>query len=212
MIFVDAVLSRGPDNQFLQDFIPFQKMVSDYGLYNSLSQTLVKITSPGVPDFYQGSETWQFALVDPDNRRPVDFGALARMLAGLRSLEKEMDALALARELTLNKEDGRIKLFVTSRALALRRARREIFEKERICLLRWKERSPGTCAPLRGGSTEVAITVVPRFLTKLITQGTDLPLGREVWKDTALLIPFAGTNRRYRNEVYRRSADHAEPW
>ena len=201
MIFIDAVLSRSADNQFLQDFVPFQKMVSDYGLYNSLSQTLVKVTSPGVPDFYQGTETWQFALVDPDNRRPVDFFALARMLADLRTREKEMDPIALARELTLKKEDGRIKLFVTSRALALRKARREIFEKgEYLPVEVDGEKARNVCAFARRFNRGVAITVVPRFLTKLIAHGTDLPFGSEVWKDTALLIPFAGNNRRYVNQ------------
>jgi (1->4)-alpha-D-glucan 1-alpha-D-glucosylmutase len=200
-IFIDTILSRRPDNEFLQDFVPFQKMVSDYGLYNSLSQTLVKITSPGVPDFYQGTETWQFALVDPDNRRPVDFAALTRMRADLGSLEKESDPITLARELTVTKEDGRIKLFVTSRALAFRKARREIFEKgEYLPVELDGEKSRSMCAFARRFLGEIAITVVPRFFTKLIAHGTDLPFGSEVWKDTALLIPFAGSNRRYVNQ------------
>ncbi len=201
MIFIDAILSRNAENQFLQDFIPFQKMVSDYGLYNSLSQVLVKVTSPGVPDFYQGTETWQFTLVDPDNRRSVDFAGLAHMLADLSRLEKEMDPVALARELTLNKEDGRVKLFVTSRALAFRKTRREIFEKGAYLPIEVDgERSRNVCAFARRFNGEVAITVAPRFLTKLIANGTDLPFGREVWKDTALLIPFAGSNSRYVNQ------------
>jgi (1->4)-alpha-D-glucan 1-alpha-D-glucosylmutase len=201
MVFVNTILSSSADNQFLSDFIPFQKMVSDYGLYNSLSQALVKVTSPGVPDFYQGTETWQFTLVDPDNRRPVDFGAVARMLVALRSLEKEMDPVALARELTLEKEDGRIKLFVTSRALAFRKTRREIFQKGAYIPVEVDgEKSRNVCAFARRWNGEVAITVVPRFLTKLIAHGTDLPFGSEVWKDTTLLIPFAGSNKRYVNQ------------
>jgi (1->4)-alpha-D-glucan 1-alpha-D-glucosylmutase len=199
-IFIDALLSANTDNQFLQDFIPFQKMISKYGLYNSLSQTLIKVTSPGVPDFYQGTETWQFALVDPDNRRPVDFVRLSGMLSDLRSLEKGKDSIALARELALTKEDGRIKLFVTARALAFRRAHRELFEKgEYLPLEVDGEKSRNVCAFARRFLTKTALTVVPRFLTKLVEPGNDLPFGNEVWKETLLLVPFTGSHKKYVN-------------
>jgi (1->4)-alpha-D-glucan 1-alpha-D-glucosylmutase len=200
MIFIDAILSMHAHNQFLQDFIPFQEMVSDYGLYNSLSQTLVKATSPGVPDFYQGTETWHFALVDPDNRRPVDFAGLARMMADLRGLEKERDRVALARELTLEKRDGRIKLFVTATALAFRRQHRELFEKgEYLPLEVDGEKSRNVCAFARRFLTKTAITVVPRFLTKLVDRHTDPPFGNEVWKETLLLVPFTGNHMEHTN-------------
>ena len=71
--FVDKILDRSPENRFWPDFLAFQKEISEYGIYNSLSQTVLKITCPGVPDFYQGAELWDLNLVDPDNRRPVDF-------------------------------------------------------------------------------------------------------------------------------------------
>ncbi len=71
--FVEAVMERTPSNRFLEDFLPFQERVARYGLYNSLGQLLLKITAPGVPDFYQGTELWSFHLVDPDNRCPVDY-------------------------------------------------------------------------------------------------------------------------------------------
>src|SRR5208283_2465076 len=71
--FAEKILARSEANAFLKEFIPFCQRVSHYGILNSLSQTLIKITSPGVPDFYQGSELWDLSLVDPDNRRPVDF-------------------------------------------------------------------------------------------------------------------------------------------
>ncbi|MDH4027838.1 MAG: malto-oligosyltrehalose synthase, partial [Nitrospirota bacterium] len=74
MMFIERVMSPYPDGQFLKEFIPFQKKISDFGMFNALSQTLLKITSPGVPDFYQGTEIWNFSLVDPDNRGPVDYG------------------------------------------------------------------------------------------------------------------------------------------
>ena len=72
--FVASILRRSDDNRFLEDFLSLQKRIARYGAFNSLSQVLLKITSPGVPDIYQGTELWDFSLVDPDNRRPVDFG------------------------------------------------------------------------------------------------------------------------------------------
>ncbi|MEI9974648.1 MAG: hypothetical protein WDO73_22935 [Ignavibacteriota bacterium] len=71
--FVRAVLDPAQDNGFLQEFTAFVNRIKSAGLWNSLSQTLLKIASPGVPDFYQGTEIWDFSLVDPDNRRPVDY-------------------------------------------------------------------------------------------------------------------------------------------
>ncbi|MGH7255736.1 MAG: malto-oligosyltrehalose synthase, partial [Nitrospirales bacterium] len=71
--FVDAILDRAKPNPFLDEFLPFQAQIAQYGMYNSLSQTLVKMAAPGSPDFYQGTELWDFSLVDPDNRRPVDY-------------------------------------------------------------------------------------------------------------------------------------------
>jgi (1->4)-alpha-D-glucan 1-alpha-D-glucosylmutase len=68
-----ALLNPDSKNRFLNDFVPFQRRVARLGLWNSLSQTLLKLTCPGVPDIYQGNELWDFSLVDPDNRRPVDY-------------------------------------------------------------------------------------------------------------------------------------------
>ena len=84
--FIDALLSPSPDNVFLKDFEALQQKMSYLGMFNSLSQTLLKITSPGTPDFYQGTELWDFSLADPDNRRPVDFKIRQEML---KALEEE---------------------------------------------------------------------------------------------------------------------------
>ena len=72
------VLAEGEHNAFLADFAPFQRRVAFFGQFNALAQTLLKLTSPGVPDIYQGTELWDFSLVDPDNRRPVDYDAPPR--------------------------------------------------------------------------------------------------------------------------------------
>src|SRR5690606_19851364 len=71
--FVRALFERGEKGPFLSELIPFAQRLARFGLFNSLSQTLLKLTVPGVPDIYQGNELWDFSLVDPDNRRPVDY-------------------------------------------------------------------------------------------------------------------------------------------
>ena len=81
--FVAKILSAQDNREFLEDFRQFQKRVAYFGMVNGLSQTLLKIASPGVPDFYQGSELWDLRLVDPDNRGPIDF---AKRTAALESL------------------------------------------------------------------------------------------------------------------------------
>jgi (1->4)-alpha-D-glucan 1-alpha-D-glucosylmutase len=113
--FIDALLSPGEDNRFLKGFREFQRKVSHYGVYNSLAQTIVKITAPGVPDFYQGSELWGFSFVDPDNRRLVDFELRECLMEEICA--REGDLPGLARELRDSHHDGRAKLFLIRRAL-----------------------------------------------------------------------------------------------
>ena len=84
--FVRVILERRRQNLFLQLFEPFQARVAEAGIYNSLSQLLIKITAPGIPDFYQGTEFWDLTLVDPDNRRPVDYQKRARCVGGAEAL------------------------------------------------------------------------------------------------------------------------------
>src|SRR3712207_1670028 len=81
--FVARILDDSPNNAFLQDFRPFAEIVARYGVFNSLAQTLLKLTVPGVPDIYQGNDLWDLSLVDPDNRRPIDYGRRAALLREL---------------------------------------------------------------------------------------------------------------------------------
>src|SRR5207302_5606337 len=127
--FVARILDEKQSGLFLSDLRGFQRRVSHFGLLNSLAQTLLKIALPGVPDTYQGTEVWDFSLVDPDNRRPVDY---ARRREMLRDLQVSVAAAGprlpeLARELTATKEDGRIKLYVTYRSLHCRREQPALF-------------------------------------------------------------------------------------
>ena len=128
--FVDAILDPARSSRFLDDFTTFQARIAHFGALNSLAQTLVKITAPGVPDFYQGTELWDLSLVDPDNRRPVDWGQRRRLLAELQAaIVAAADRAALAQELVKTREDGRVKMFLIREALALRARRRALFER-----------------------------------------------------------------------------------
>ncbi len=111
--FIARILDPSPRNRFLESFIPLAEEVARMGAINALSQILLKLTSPGVPDIYQGNEIWDFSLVDPDNRRPVDYVQRKKMLDALKGADPA--------ELLDNWSDGRIKLFLTHRLLTFRR-------------------------------------------------------------------------------------------
>ncbi|HSB72068.1 MAG TPA: malto-oligosyltrehalose synthase, partial [Candidatus Methylomirabilis sp.] len=127
--FVARILDPSPANRFLADFAAFHPFVARLGMVNSLAETLIKITAPGVPDFYQGSEVWDFSLVDPDNRRPVDFAARASLLEDLRRRIATGDLVHLARELVEQWTDGRVKLYTLHRALTYRRTAADLFQR-----------------------------------------------------------------------------------
>ena len=185
------------DVRFLDNFSPFAETVSYYGMFNSLSQALLKITSPGVPDFYQGTELWGLSLVDPDNRRAVDFGLRTAMLAELKKLESEIGPAELSKKLMAEREDGRVKLFMTWMALNFRRMNRELFEEgEYIPLEAIGTGAESVCAFARKLGDRTAITAVPRLLVR---RATKPPLEREAWDGTLLIIPFAKEGERYRN-------------
>jgi (1->4)-alpha-D-glucan 1-alpha-D-glucosylmutase len=188
LAFLEAILQPSEPNQFLKEFMPFQRKIAFYGIFNSLAQTLLKITAPGVPDFYQGAELWDLNLVDPDNRRPVDFAKRKQILAELKNAEKR-DVLKLMAALLASKEDGRIKLFLIQRALAARNARATIFQNgDYLPLQAEGKRRNHVIAFARRDENAWAITATPRFLTELIEDG-EYPFGERVWEDAHLVIP-----------------------
>jgi (1->4)-alpha-D-glucan 1-alpha-D-glucosylmutase len=199
MVFIETILNNPSDNKFLNDFLPFQKKISSYGMFNSLSQTLLKITCPGVPDFYQGTELWDYRLVDPDNRGPIDYGLRKTMLEDLRKRKSEMPLQDLARWLTINKDNGMIKLYLISQALPFRRDNRELFDRgEYITLEVIGEKAENICVFARRTGKACALVIAPRFFTQLI-QPEDLPFGADTWKDTFFAIAFDEKGSRYRN-------------
>ncbi|MGZ3614071.1 MAG: malto-oligosyltrehalose synthase [Thermodesulfobacteriota bacterium] len=186
--FVESILVPEESNAFLQELKPFQIKVAHYGVFNSLSQTLLKITAPGVPDFYQGTELWDLNLVDPDNRRPVDFWLRVQHLREIRR-RIETDVLELIQELLAMKEDGRVKLFLIVQALKARKASADIFQKGAYNPLAVAGRfRKHLIAFARRDASAWSVTVVPRFLTTVVEYGR-LPLGPEIWQDTGVILP-----------------------
>jgi (1->4)-alpha-D-glucan 1-alpha-D-glucosylmutase len=186
--FIEQILDTSKPNEFLETFIPFQRKVAHYGIFNSLSQTLLKITSPGVPDFYQGAEMWDLNLVDPDNRRPVDFSLRRTLLKNMEE-EAQEDLLSLVAQLLRSREDGRIKLFLISTALKTRKQHGDIFQMGSYTPLVVSGRlRDHIIAFQREYDGKRAVTVAPRFFATLAGEGK-LPLGSEVWQDTSIVIP-----------------------
>jgi (1->4)-alpha-D-glucan 1-alpha-D-glucosylmutase len=186
--FIDCILDPTGSNEFWSDFLPFQKRIAAYGIFNSLSQTLLKMTSPGVPDFYQGSELWDLNLVDPDNRRPVDFEKRRKFLDEMRS-RGQNSAAELIDELLQRRRDGRIKLFLVFKVLNARRKNAELFAKGDYQPLKARGKYGGSAIVfLRHYGDKAAVTVAPRFLKSLI-DAHELPLGTDVWQDTEIRLP-----------------------
>ena len=208
--FIDRALRPAPENRFLNDFLPFQRTVSHYGMFNSLSQTLLKICSPGVPDFYQGTELWDFSLVDPDNRRPVDYDKRIKLLSELKQKETEMTGVKLAWELSLNKDDGGIMLYLAYKTLNFRKANAGLFMNGEYAPFETAGAKAGhVCAFARSSGSASAIVVVPRFLTQVISGSGSLPFGKAVWEDTLLLLPGGQAENSYRNVF---TGEIVTPW
>jgi (1->4)-alpha-D-glucan 1-alpha-D-glucosylmutase len=185
--FVRAILERRRPNLFLESFEPFQARVARLGIYNSLSQTLIKITAPGVPDFYQGAELWDLRLVDPDNRRPVDYGARREALGGLEGADPA--------SLLASRTDGRVKMFVINRALATRRQYRDVFEDGAYEPIKTRGARADCVFAFSRGTADRIITCVPRLVATLVPDGQTLPLGAGVWGDTRIELPDGRTYR-----------------
>jgi (1->4)-alpha-D-glucan 1-alpha-D-glucosylmutase len=186
--FVERVLIADPENRFLSEFSYFHRGVAYPAMLNSLAQTLLKIASPGVPDFYQGTELWDFSLVDPDNRRPVDFGRRMTLLEELKQREKE-DHAALVQDLLARWVDGKIKLYVTHQGLSFRQSHKALFEEGNYLPI---DASDGArdhiCAFARQKGEARALVVVPRLITKLL-RAERPPIGAETWGTNAIILP-----------------------
>jgi (1->4)-alpha-D-glucan 1-alpha-D-glucosylmutase len=192
--FIKQTLLPSETNHFLNDIRPFQKKVAHYGVFNSLSQTLLKMTCPGVPDFYQGTELWDLSLVDPDNRRPVDFELRMKYIRQITEKETA-GVLPLLQELLTTKEDGRIKLYTIYKTLKERKAQKEVFDNGEYLPIKVSGNHRNhVIAFARCNQRRWAIVVAPRRFAPLITH-SQFPLNEEVWLDTAIEVPQGAPNR-----------------
>ncbi len=193
--FVDAVLDTGRSASLLKSVEVFARSITGPGLWTSLAQVVTKIAAPGIPDFLQGTELWDFSLVDPDNRRLVDF---ARREEWLTSMLADVEAGGHAPIQTwfANPSDGRIKLWTTAAALRLRRARRALFEAGAYEPLISEGRAQAhVFAFARTHEGEAAVAIVGRFFAAF---GSSAPVGR-AWADTRVTLPPAWADRRFRD-------------
>src|SRR5262249_20275762 len=132
-LFVEHLLPESGQSPFLSDLLALQRRVAFFGRFNSLSQVLLKLTSPGVPDLYQGCELWNYSLVDPDNRSPIDYRRRREVLAELEERiagaggDPERGLAGLANELVDGGQDGKIKAYVIYQGLSFRRAHKTLF-------------------------------------------------------------------------------------
>ncbi|HTW88592.1 MAG TPA: malto-oligosyltrehalose synthase [Candidatus Binataceae bacterium] len=186
--FITKVLQPDPDNTFLSDFKRFRHPVGTAGMLNSLSQTLLKIGSPGIPDLYQGNELWDDSLVDPDNRRPIDFALRQAMLEDLIH-RASGNRLKLVEELLASASDGRIKMYVTRCALLFRREYPDLFGRgSYVGLTPAGERARHTVAFARCHDHRHVIIAAGRFFMDLGIDRNSFPAGR-VWSDATLALP-----------------------
>jgi (1->4)-alpha-D-glucan 1-alpha-D-glucosylmutase len=174
---VDAILTRETGADFLDSFGPKAQRLAHLGIVNSLAQVVLKCTVPGVPDFYQGSELWNLTLVDPDNRRLVDWEPHERLAKSAMTENW--------RELLTTWGDGRVKLRLTAEVLRFRRGHPAVFmEGEYVALKTSGRFSDRVIAFARRTGRETVVVVVPRLSAMLGSP----PLGL-VWEDTTVMLP-----------------------
>jgi (1->4)-alpha-D-glucan 1-alpha-D-glucosylmutase len=175
--FVARVLSSSPKNKFVPSFLPVAEEIARLGAINSLSQVLLKLTAPGVPDIYQGNEIWDFSLVDPDNRRPVDYGRRRELLASLERVSPE--------ELLREWPDGRIKMMLTQRLLRFRREQASLFQRGKYLPLTVTGEFAACCVAFaREHEGKWIAVLAPRLSSRVGFP----PIG-DKWKDTAVELP-----------------------
>jgi len=200
--FVYRLLDDRGKNRFLSDLLAFQRRVAFFGQWNSLSQTLLKLTCPGVPDIYQGTELWDFSLVDPDNRRPVDYQKRRTLLNELQDKVDHSgeDLVPLVQDLLNTSPDGRIKLYLIYRTLNFRRLHQQIFsEGAYLPLGAFGEKKDCVYSFSRILAGEEIVITAPRMVVQLTGGVEQPPLGEKVWKDTWLTLPPQSAGRIYRN-------------
>ena len=186
------------DPEFATDVERFVRLIERTGRVNSLAQTILKLTAPGVPDIYQGTELWDHSLVDPDNRRPVDFERRRELLRNIQM--QSVAAPSLALELLAGTEGG-IKLYLIHRTLGWRQRQPQVLARGSYEPLAIEgAHAKHVCAFARRFEDAMAMVVVPRLTHSLVTQfRKDFPVGDEVWQDTRICLPRNLNRNGFRN-------------
>jgi (1->4)-alpha-D-glucan 1-alpha-D-glucosylmutase len=203
--FVDEVLAPSQDNTFVAGLAAFSGDVARIGMLNSMSQTLLKLTCPGVPDLYQGTELWDLSLVDPDNRRPVDYSRRGEILKEMQTWPKAGEGLiACVRDLVNHMGDGRIKMYLTWRALNLRKENPKLFtDGDYVPLGIQGPKTRHLVAFARSLEDRQLIVVVPRLSANLLDAQRGLPAGSYLWGDTRVEVGREESAKASRNRTYR---------
>ncbi|MHC1769182.1 MAG: malto-oligosyltrehalose synthase [Verrucomicrobiia bacterium] len=200
--FVQRILSPQKAAEFLSDFVEFQKRIAFFGQFNSLAQVVLKIASPGVPDFYQSTELWDFSLVDPDNRRPVDYALRQRLFEELRKRAdgKRASLTELAQELLERSHTGEVKLYAMFQALSFRKRHSELFrDGDYVPLYASGSKREHVCAFARRLAGQTVVAVVPRLVVRLAEGKRQAPRGAALWQDTRLELALPGLPGRFRD-------------
>jgi len=192
--FTQAILDRSTHNTFLSDFENAVRRIARIGTFNSFSQTLLKLTSPGVPDIYQGNELLEFNLVDPDNRRPVDYDRRRELLATLtRATASTHEMSTRVRDLISAPDGNAAKQYLTWKTLTFRRQQPDMFQRASyIPLHATGEKSEHVVAFARQHEGRTIIVVVPRLSGRLMGESHDSVCEEAIWGDTTLEIPIDG--------------------
>jgi len=200
--FIERILApcyRGKPNLFWDSLQKFLPAAIYFGAMNSLSQTMLKLTSPGVPDIYQGQEMWDFSLVDPDNRRPVDFNVRTRSADELCRAAQTHDLREVCRDLLLDYRDGRLKLWVIMLTLNFRRRHQDLFRMgSYLPLHATRGREEHVLAFARQHEGELAIVAAPRLSYTLMKGREEAPVSA-AWGDAELTLPPEAVGRQLRN-------------
>ncbi len=200
--FARKVLNR-ENSQFLSDFASFRNKIDLLGRYNSISQLVLKLTCPGVPDIYQGNEIWDYSVVDPDNRRQVDYDKRKKTMQRMHDRMNEQQSLVrTAKEILKHSDDGMIKMFIIYRILNFRLKNRDLFNIGwYIPLYAVGQRMDNICSFMRALNDQKIIVAVSRFFSELteIDSGRRFTFSARKFAGTSLSVPERFASKKYLN-------------
>jgi malto-oligosyltrehalose synthase len=194
--FIRALLDRSVQSRFIPDFEEFARRVARIGTFNSLSQTLLKLTSPGVPDIYQGNELLEFSLVDPDSRRPVDYDRRRELFARLQNdVASSSDLPAKVRNLLSTCGSNAAKQYLTWKTLTFRREHAALFQRGSYIALRAQaDMSEHVLAFARQYEGHTIVIAVPRLCARLMAESHDTLCEEAIWRESTLEVPAKATS------------------